>query len=177
MLNQFDRPLNLPLAFATAPLSPSGGSPSARAPITPTRQTLASGHSKSAPRSKASSGTEDEGWLCGWNVRFVTDPSKPVDTDSDSSFFMISSASPASSTASVNNSSHKYPPKSSSTLTPRESSRQILREENAKLQCQVTELSDRLARTEEVLRAQLEKEQAVRNSVMLLRREVRFSSF
>jgi hypothetical protein len=39
------------------------------------------------------------------------------------------------------------------------------------------ELSERLARAEEVLRAQSEKEQAVRNSVMLLRREVRCMSY
>lgn len=86
---------------------------------------------------------------------------------------MISSASPASSTASISNSSHKYPPQSSSTMTARGSSRHILREENAKLQRQVMGLSEGLARAEEVLRAQSEKEQAVRNSVMLLRREVR----
>ena len=87
---------------------------------------------------------------------------------------MISSASPASSTASL---PHKYPPQLSSTLTARGSSKHILREENAKLESRVTELSEQLARAEEVLRAQSEKEQAMRNSVLLLRREVRNLSF
>lgn len=98
------------------------------------------------------------------------------DTDSDSSFCVVSSASPASSSASLSDSPHKYPPThhSSSSMTARISS-SALKDENSKLQRQVQELSDRLRRAEEILRAQSEKEKAMRGSVQVLRREASHS--
>ncbi|KAF8311260.1 hypothetical protein DL93DRAFT_1489832 [Clavulina sp. PMI_390] len=160
MLDQFDQPLNLPLAFATAPLSAAAGNSTP----TPTRRVPA-GVSRTpkfaavkTPVRPAQSSSETGG----------------DDSDSDSSFYMIPSSPLSTSPAYGPASPHQYPPSASQTTSSSVSTARAasLRDENTRLSLQVQELTNQLERLQGALQAHVAKDEAMRQSVLVLRREV-----
>src|SRR6266478_799225 len=105
--------------------------------------------------------------------------------DSDSSFYMIESTS-SGKNSSGSGSQFQYPPPlfrssvgKSGTLRPKESpnegrnSPQLLQAENGELKSQVADLTTRVSELEDMLRAREEQQKAMRDSIMMVKRQVR----
>ena len=105
--------------------------------------------------------------------------------DSDSSFYMIESTS-SRKNSSASGSHFQYPPPlfrssvsksgaSRSKESPNEgrNSPQLLQAENGELKSQVADLTTRVSELEDMLRAREEQQKAMRDSIMMVKRQVR----
>ncbi|KAF9521060.1 hypothetical protein BS47DRAFT_1386757 [Hydnum rufescens UP504] len=151
MLDKFSQPVPMGVAFASAPLVPTQP------------PNLHSNGSLSSPTGKKAAPMESD--------------HEDDDSDSDSSFFMIPSSQPSTRSKSDTPSTQYPPPLFQSGVTkPRSGevrpSLQTLQAENERLHALLSEVTAKLSKAEEVIRAQQEQEQAVRDGVMMVRREV-----